>query len=85
MVSESSSYDSNEPLLLRNSEYNLITALESSADFLHSAVGKYIRDAEKDNKPELVKLWNKIKEDEQNHLKMLRNELAIEFRKNESG
>ena len=36
---------------------------------------KYIRDAEKDNKPELVKLWNTIKEDEQNHLKMLRKEL----------
>jgi len=35
---------------------------------------KHIRDAEKDNKPELVKLWNTIKEDEQNHLKMLRKE-----------
>ena len=61
--------------LLQDSEYNVIKQLEKEADFLYSAVEKYIRDAEKDNKPELVKLWNTIKEDEQNHLKMLRTEL----------
>ena len=33
----------------------------------------YVLYAEKDKKPELVKLWNTIKEDEQNHLKVLRN------------
>jgi rubrerythrin len=61
--------------LLQDSEYNVIKQLEKEADFLYSAIEKYIRDAEKDNKPQLVKLWNTIKEDEQNHLKMLRNEL----------
>jgi rubrerythrin len=61
--------------LIQDSEYNIIHQLEKKADFLYSAMGKYIRDAEKDNKPELVKLWNTIKEDEQNHLKMLRKEL----------
>ena len=45
---------------------------------------KYIRDAEKDNKPELVKLWNTIKEDEQNHLKMLRKALIDEIKENKS-
>jgi hypothetical protein len=38
---------------------------------IHS-VEKYIRDAEKDKKPEIVKLWSTMKEDEQEHLKMLR-------------
>ena len=61
--------------LLQDSEYNVIKQLEKEADFLYSAVEDYIRDAEKDNKPELVKLWNTIKEDEQNHLKRLRKEL----------
>jgi hypothetical protein len=41
-----------------------------------------MRDAEKDNKPELIKLWNTIKEDEQNHLKMLREELIREVKEN---
>ncbi len=66
--------------LLQDSEYNLIKQLEKEADFLYSAVEDYIRDAEKDNKPELVKLWNTIKQDEQNHLKMLRNELIKEIK-----
>jgi hypothetical protein len=71
--------------LLQDSEYNVIKQLENEADFLYSAVEKYIQDAEKDNKPELVKLWNTIKEDEQNHLKMLRNELVSEIKQNKLG
>jgi glutamate mutase epsilon subunit len=69
--------------LLQDSEYNVIKQLEKEADFLYSAVEDYIRDAEKDNKPELVKLWNTIKMDEQNHLRMLRNELIKEIKQNE--
>jgi rubrerythrin len=69
--------------LLQDSDYNVIKQLEKEADFLYSAVEDYIRDAEKDNKPELVKLWNTIKEDEQNHLRMLRNELIKEIKQNE--
>jgi rubrerythrin len=68
--------------LLQDSEYNIIHQLEKKANFLYSAVEMYIRDAEKDNKPELVKLWNTIKEDEQNHLKMLRKELIKEMSEN---
>jgi len=41
-------------------------------------VRRYLRDAEKDNKPELVKMCNMIKGDEQNHLKLLREELVRE-------
>jgi rubrerythrin len=69
--------------LLQDSEYNVIKQLEKEADFLYSAVEDYIRDAEKDNKPELVKLWNTIKEDEQNHLRMLRSALIKEIKQSE--
>ena len=68
--------------LLQDSEYNVIKQLEKEADFLYSAVEDYIRDAEKDNKPELVKLWRTMKEDEQKHLKMLREHLVKEVREN---
>ena len=78
----SKSHSRDKPLL-QDSEYNVIKQLEREADFLYSAVEDYIRDAEKDNKPELVKLWNTIKEDEQNHLKMLRSELIKEIKQNE--
>ena len=61
-----------EAALLEDSTFNVITQIEKKADFLYSSVEKYIRDAEKDNKPELVKLWSTMKEDEQKHLKMLR-------------
>lgn len=68
--------------LLEDSTFNIISQLEKKADFLYSAVEKYVRDAEKDNKPELAKLWTSIKEDEQNHLKMLRDELVREAKEN---
>jgi hypothetical protein len=66
--------------LLEDSTFNIISQLEKKADFLFSSVEKYVRDAEKDNKPELVKMWNSIKEDEQSHLKMLREELIKEVK-----
>jgi glutamate mutase epsilon subunit len=78
----SKSLNSENKPLLEDSVYNIIHQLEKKADFLYSAVDKYIRDAEKDNKPELLKLWSTIKEDEQNHLKMLRDELVREVKEN---
>jgi hypothetical protein len=68
--------------LLEDSTFNVITQIEKKADFLYSSVEKYVRDAEKDKKLELVKLWNSIKEDEQKHLQMLREELIKEVREN---
>jgi len=68
--------------LLEDSTFNVTSQLEKKADFLYTSVEKYMRDAEKDNKPELIKMWNTIKEDEQNHLKMLREELVREVKEN---
>jgi rubrerythrin len=81
----SKSHNLRDKPLLGDSSYDLIHQLEKTADFLYSATEKYLRDAEKDGKPELVKLWNSIKEDEQNHLKMLRNELIKEVKENTFG
>jgi rubrerythrin len=44
-----------------------------------------VRDAEKDGKPQLIRLWNEIKEDEQNHLKMLREKLVKEVKEDKFG
>ena len=68
--------------LLEDSTFNVITQIEKKVDFLYSFCWKYIRDAEKDKKPEIVKLWSTIKEDEQEHLKMLRKQLVWEVREN---
>jgi len=68
--------------LLEDSTFNVITQIEKKADFLYTSVEKYMRDAEKDSKPELIKMWTAIKEDEQNHLKMLREELIREVKEN---
>jgi hypothetical protein len=68
--------------MLEDSTFNIISQLEKKADFLYTSVEQYIHDAEKDNKPELVKMWNTIKDDEQNHLKMLREELVREAKEN---
>lgn len=71
--------------MLESSIYNVIHQLEKKADFPYSAVDKYMPGTEKDNKPELVKLWSTIKEDEQNNLKMLRDELVMEVKEDKFG
>jgi hypothetical protein len=68
---------------LDNSTYNIMAALGREADFLHSTVDKYIQDAENDNKSQLVEVWNKIKQDKQNHLDMLKECLESEVNQGE--
>ena len=68
--------EKSQAALLEDSTFNIITQIEKKADFLYSSVEKYIRVEEKDNKRELIRLWTSVKEDEQNHLRMLREELV---------
>jgi rubrerythrin len=79
-MTEATTTTNEQGALIEDSTFNIITQIEKKADFLYSSVEKYVRDAEKDNKPELVKMWKTIKDDEQNHLKMLREELIKEVR-----
>ena len=74
------SSEKSEAQLLEDSTFNVITQIEKKADFLYSSIEKYIRDAEKDNKPDLLRVWSSIKQDEQKHLKMLREELVREVK-----
>ena len=43
---------SSDKTLLRVSEYNVIQEVEKKADFLYSAMQKYVHYAEKDKKPD---------------------------------
>ncbi|HEX9319898.1 MAG TPA: hypothetical protein VF884_13280, partial [Nitrososphaeraceae archaeon] len=55
---------------LDNSTYNILAALGREADFLHSTVDTYIKDAQSENNNKLVEVWNSIKRDKQKHLSM---------------
>ncbi len=67
-----------ESIKLKNSTYNVLSALGREADFLYSTVDKYIQDAQSDGNTQLVELWNKIKQDKQRHLSRLRECLEKE-------
>ena len=56
---------------LKNSTYNVLSALGREADFLYSTVDKYIQDAQSDGNTKLVELWIEIKQDKQRHLARL--------------
>jgi hypothetical protein len=63
---------------LENSTYNIITALQKEADFLYSTVDTYVEDARKDNRSDLVNVWNSMKQDNERHIEMLRQALSKE-------
>ncbi|HEX6561809.1 MAG TPA: hypothetical protein VF016_07265 [Nitrososphaera sp.] len=67
-----------ETTKLTNSTYDIIRALEKDADFLYSTVDKYIDDANKDNRSDLIEVWNTMKQDKERHVQMLREALAKE-------
>ncbi len=60
---------------LNNNEYNILKALGIESEFLHDAIETYKRDAQNDNRNDLVQLWDKIKSDKQNHVSMLKDAL----------
>jgi hypothetical protein len=63
---------------LENSTFNIITALQKEANFLYSTVDTYIEDAQKDNRSDLVNVWNTMKKDNERHIEMLRQALSKE-------
>ena len=72
------STDRHETTGLDNSTFNILIALGKEAQFLYSTIDTYRSDAEKANRSDLVDLWNKIKEDRQRHMQMLRGALEQE-------
>ena len=63
--------NNSENTKLKNSTYNVLSALGKEADFLYSTVDKFIQDAQNDGNTKLVELWNEIKQDKQRHLAKL--------------
>lgn len=66
-----------------NSTYNILAALGTEANFLHTTVDTYINDAKKENNSELVEVWNTIKQDKEKHLQMLKECLEAEVKEGE--
>lgn len=63
---------------LVNSIYNILSAMGRDADFLYSTVDRYIEDAQKDGRDNLVEIWKEIKQDKEKHLTKLRDCLEKE-------
>ena len=64
---------------LSNTMYDILKVMGKDAEFLYDTIDKYIQDAQKANKQELVNTWNKIKNDRLNHLNMLKDALEKEI------
>lgn len=67
---------------LDNTTYNLISALESEADFLYTTIGTYLEDAKRENRPDVEQVWRTIKETKRKNVQMLREALASEAKQN---
>jgi rubrerythrin len=65
--------------VISNVEYSILRALGTDADFLYDTVDSYIKDAQSSNRPDLVKLWQTIKQDRQKHANMLKEALEKEI------
>lgn len=66
-----------------NSTYNILAALGTEANFLHTTVDTYINDAKNENNSQLVEVWNTIKQDKEKHLQMLKERLEAEVKEGE--
>jgi hypothetical protein len=66
---------------LNDRTYDILRALGKDASFLYDTINKYISDAEKDDRPDLVDMWKIIKQDREKHIHMLKDALEREFHK----
>ncbi len=64
---------------LSDRSYDILRALGKDAGFLYDTINKYIQDAEKDNRSDLVEIWETIKKDRQKHVQLLKDALEKEF------
>jgi hypothetical protein len=64
---------------LTNRAYDILRTLGKDADFLYDTINKYIQDAEKDNRKDLVDMWKTIKQDREKHVRILKEALEKEI------
>jgi rubrerythrin len=77
MSSSSSSYSSSTELT--DTAYDILKVLGKDADFLYDTIETYIKDAQRVNKPQLVEIWQTIKEDRKRHMHLLKEALEREI------
>ena len=66
---------------LSDRTYDILRTLGKDADFLYDTINKYINDAQKENRQDLVDMWKTIKQDREKHVHMLKDALEKEFHK----
>jgi hypothetical protein len=64
---------------LTNRAYDILRTLGKEADFLYDVIDRYIQDAEKDGRQDLVDMWKTIKQDREKHVHLLKDALEKEF------
>jgi DNA-binding ferritin-like protein len=75
MMSEKSNIE------LSDRTYDILRTLGKDADFLYDTINKYINDAQKENRQDLVDMWKTIRQDREKHVHMLKDALEREFHK----
>lgn len=66
---------------LSDRTYDILRTLGKDADFLYDTINRYINDAQKENRQDLVDMWKTIKQDREKHVHMLKDALEREFHK----
>ena len=64
---------------LTETAYDILKVLGKDADFLYDTIETYIKDAQRANKPQLVEIWQTIKEDRKRHMHLLKEALEKEI------
>ena len=64
---------------LTDTAYDILKVMGKDADFLHDTIETYIEDAERANKPQLVAIWQTIKNDRKRHMHILKEALEQEI------
>ncbi len=62
--------------MLKNNSYNIVTALSEKSEAL-SIYDDFIEDAQDAESPECAELWQKIREDEERHVEMLKEHVEM--------
>lgn len=80
LMTSPTQYQSESSTKLSNSVYNILSAMGKDADLLYSTDDRYIKDAKKDRRDNLLKIWKEIKQDKEKHLTKLRDCLEKEVK-----
>ena len=64
---------------LTDTAYDILKVMGKDADFLYDTIETYIEDAGRANKPQLVAIWQTIKNDRKRHMHILKEALEQEI------